>query len=142
MNYLTDLMIFTYWLPLIGMAILWWSGISLVLMYLTFVHFGAVMRARELRDSGQVKWNTDKMLWAWLMVVLVIGLLLDFLLNVWTASVVMLEPPKELLTTYRLIRWNKTTNTSWWTRNVRKPFVDLGKALLDKMDTDGKHIRD
>jgi hypothetical protein len=82
------------------------------------------------------------MLWSWLTMTLVIGLILDFLLNIWTASVVMLEFPKEALTTYRLIRWNKSASTSWWTRNVRKPFVNLGKSLLDKMDTDGKHIKE
>jgi len=138
MNYLTLL----NYVPLVGTFFLWWFCSSLVLMYLTFVHFGAVMRARELRDSKAITWQNDKMLWTWLTVVLVIGLVLDFLLNIWTASVVMFEPPKEFLTTYRLIRWNKSTDTSWWTRNVRKPFVNLGKSLLDKMDTDGKHIKE
>jgi hypothetical protein len=47
----------------------------------------------------------------------------------------------EWLTTSRLIRWNKSQSTSWWTRNVRKPMVNLGKVLLDKVDTDGLHIR-
>ncbi len=135
MSYLTmDL------LYLVAMVFMWWAVSSLVLMYLTFVHFGAVMRARELRDSGAMTWKNDKMLWAWCMVVLAVGLVLDFLLNVYTASPVMLELPKEWLTTYRLIRWNHTASTTWWTRNVRKPFVDLGKALLDKVDTDGRHI--
>lgn len=118
----------------------WWACISLVLMYLTFVHFGAVMRARELRDSRTMTWKNDKVLWSWCMAVLVIGLLLDFLTNVIVATIVMLELPHEWLTTYRLIRWNHTTSTSWWTQKVRRPFVDLGKELLDKMDTDGKHI--
>jgi uncharacterized membrane protein len=138
MNYLTILL---DWLPLVGMIFLWWVGVSLALMYLTFVHFGAVMRARELRDARTMTWQKDKMLWLWCMAVLVIGLVLDLLTNIIVATVVMLEPPKELLTTYRLIRWNHTTSTSWWTRNMRKPFVDLGKSLLDKMDTDGQHIK-
>jgi hypothetical protein len=138
MNHLTILL---NWLPLIGTIILWWAGISLALMYLTFVHFGAVMRARELRDAHTMTVQNDKMLWVWCMATLIIGLLLDFLTNVIVATVVMLEPPREWLTTFRLIRWNHTTSTTWWTRNVRKPFVDLGKALLDKMDTDGQHIK-
>ncbi len=128
-------------LPLIGTLILWWAGISIALMYLTFVHFGAVMRARELRDSRTMSWQTDKILWSWCMATLVIGLVLDMLTNIIVMTPVMLELPKETLTTFRLIRWNHTTSTSWWTRHVRMAFVNLGKALLDKMDTDGQHIK-
>lgn len=80
------------------------------------------------------------MLWAWCIAVLFFGLLLDAALNFWTMPVVMLEFPKNILTTYTLIRWNHSTSTSWWTRHVRRWFVDLGKELLDMMDTDGKHI--
>ena len=138
MNYLTILLDYAL---LAGTVFLWWLGTSLLLMYFTFVHFGAVMRARELRDSRSITWENDKMLWCWLTITLVVGLILDFLLNVYTATPVMLEPPKEALTTFRLIRWNHSTDTSWWTRNIRKPFVNLGKSLLDKMDTDGVHIR-
>jgi hypothetical protein len=78
-----------------GFAI--WLISSIILMELTFAHFGAVMRARELRDSGKLNNRID--------------------------------------------RWNHTTKTDWWTRNVRRRFVGLGKVLLDKMDTDGIHIK-
>lgn len=127
-------------LTLAAQIFVFWLVTSLLLMYLTFVHFGAVMRARQLRDSKTITWQTDKMLWTWLTIVLVVGLVLDFLLNVYTASVVLLEFPREWLTTHRLIRWHHTTRTDWYTRTVRRGFVALGKTLLDKMDTDGIHI--
>lgn len=124
-----------------GKLVAIWALSSLVLMYLTFVHFAAVMRIRELRDSGKISPRGTPLLWWTGMMVLAIGLTLDFLLNVWTASVVMLEFPREWLTSNRLDRWLHSSQTDWWTRVVRKRFVLMGQMLLDPVDTDGVHIQ-
>ena len=117
-----------------------WALLSLFLVYSTWVHFAAIMRMRALRDAGEIDKGRDWVLWAAGAVMTFIGLTLDVLLNIIFGTVVMWELPREWLTTSRLIRWNKSRSTSWWTRNVRKPMVALGKTLLDKVDTDGLHI--
>jgi len=117
-----------------------WALLSLFLVYSTWVHFAAIMRMRALREAGDIDKDRDRMLWATGAAMTFIGLTLDVLLNIIFGTVVMWELPREWLTTSRLIRWNKSRSTSWWTRNVRKPMVALGKTLLDKVDTDGLHI--
>jgi hypothetical protein len=128
-------------LILIAEAVTAWAALSVFLLYSTWVHFAAVMRMRALRDSGGIDKDKDRMLWVCGNIMLAIGLALDVLLNVVVGTVVMLELPREWLTTTRLSRWNRSRGTSWWTRNVRKPMVNLGKVLLDKVDTDGVHIQ-
>jgi len=125
----------------IAEVLAYWALLSLFLLYSTWVHFAAVMRMRALRDSGGISRDKDRTLWACGSLMLAIGLTLDVLVQVVVMSPVMLELPREWLTTTRLIRWNRSKSTSWWTRNVRKPMVNLGKVLLDKVDTDGVHIQ-
>lgn len=126
-------------------AIAYWILISLFLLYSTWVHFAAIMRMRALRDAGEIDRENDRVLWACGSIMFFIGITLDVLVQFFVASPVMLELPIsngkiEWLTTSRLIRWNKSRSNSWWTRNVRRPVVELGKVLLDKVDTDGLHI--
>jgi hypothetical protein len=65
-------------------ALAFWLVSSLLLMELTFAHFGFVMRARELRNSGTISRARTPTLWYWCLLVLAIGLALDFLLNIYT----------------------------------------------------------
>lgn len=130
----------------IAVGLVSWALFSVVLMYSTWVHFAAVMRMRALRDSGQINKDDDRVLWVCGTFMLATGLILDVAVQFIVVTPVFLELPivswkVEWLTTSRLIRWNKSQSTSWWTRNVRKPMVNLGKVLLDKVDTDGIHIR-
>lgn len=137
---------------LIAEVVAGWALLSVFLIYSTWVHFAAVMRMRALRDSGEIDREKDRVLWFCGTAMLAIGLVLDVLVQFIVATPVFMELPPfsrtskgrlvfEWLTTTRLIRWNKSRSTSWWTRNVRKPMVNLGKTLLDKVDTDGIHIQ-
>lgn len=120
----------------------WWVFISAYLILFTWVFFGHIMRLRQLRDAGLMSWKSGPWRCVFGYISLLVGLLHDVATNVWVGTVVMFEVPKELLLTTRLIRWNRSKDTSWYTRNVRKPFVNFGKEMLDAMDTDGKHIID
>jgi len=120
---------------------MWWLIVSFALINFTWVYFAAIMRMRELRDTGKLAWKVNPELCFFSYLNLFIGLLLDVALNFWVATVVMLELPREALTTSRLSRWLYTTKTDWWTRNVRIRFVRFGQAMLDQVDTDGRHIK-
>jgi hypothetical protein len=120
-----------------------WGLISLLLIFLTWVFFLAVMRLREMRDAGKLAFKVSPVLCVFAYVALIIGLILDVLVNYIVATIVLMElpKPKELLTTARLCRWYHTTDTSWYTRTVRIRFVRFGQIMLDSADTDGKHIK-
>ena len=135
-----------------------WALFSLALLYSTWVHFAAIMRMKALRDAGEIDKEKDRVLWVCGSFMLATGLVMDAALQIIVATPVFLEFPIlvkwkqvgqdlrpsfeiEWLTTSRLVRWNRSRSTSWWTRNVRKPMVNLGKVLLDKVDTDGLHIQ-
>lgn len=120
---------------------LFWLLMSWLLLNLTWAYFTAIMRLRQLRDAGRIRFKDNPALWCFAWPNLIVGLVLDVLVNIVVATPVMMELPKEFLTTARLIRWNHSTRTDWWTRNVRKRFVKLGQRLLDPVDTDGIHIR-
>ena len=120
-----------------------WGLFSLLLIFLTWVFFLAVMRLREMRDAGKLAFKVNPILCIFAYVALIIGLLLDVLVNYIVATIVLLELPKpeELLTTARLCRWYHTADTGWYTRSVRMRFVRFGQAMLDSADTDGQHIK-
>lgn len=65
---------------------------------------------------------------------LMLGLLMDFLANVFIASVIFLEPPRELLVTARLQRYMKGP-VNW--RRDRASWICTN--LLDYFDPSGKH---
>jgi hypothetical protein len=133
MNYLTTLLDWTKA----------WGLISVALIFITWVFFLAVMRLREMRDAGKLAFKVNAILCVCAYVALIIGLVLDVLVNYIVATIVLMElpKPKELLTTARLCRWYHTTDTSWYTRSVRMRFVRFGQAMLDSADTDGQHIK-
>ena len=95
---------------------------------------GTLLAAADLPDMGFLPGRDAP---------LIIGLLLDVLVNYIVATIVLLELPKpeELLTTARLCRWYHTADTGWYTRSVRMRFVRFGQAMLDSADTDGQHIK-
>lgn len=122
-------------------GIAWYAGMSVGLIYITWVFFLAVMRLREMRDAGKLGWNASHILCVSAYLVLGVGLVLDALVNFFVCTVVLLELPQEALTTTRLNRWYHSTDTSWYTMNVRKKFVRFGQIMLDAADTDGQHIK-
>ena len=136
-----------------------WGGISILLIFITWVFFLAVMRLREMRDAGKLAFKVSPILCVNAYLALIIGLILDVLVNWIVCTVVLFEiPPSEiswkkiwklnipypipeLLTTSRLCRWYHSTDTSWYTKNVRMRFVRFGQTMLDSADTDGQHIK-
>lgn len=62
------------------------------------------------------------------------GLVLDFLLNVFVMSVVLLELPREMTVSRRLKRHNRAGG--WRAKIVKKVF----EPLLDPFDPSGDHV--
>lgn len=118
-----------------------WCAISLGLIFITWIFFLAIMRLREMRDAGKLAWKVSPILCVSAYLALAIGLVLDALVNWIICTVVLFEFPKEVLTTTRLNRWYHSTDTSWYTRNVRMWWVRFGQIMLDAADTDGQHIK-
>jgi hypothetical protein len=123
--------------------ILSWAWFSIKLVFGTWIYFLAIMRLREMRDAGKMDYSVSPVLFICGRIALVIGLVMDVLVNYIVATVVLMELPrlKEPLTTARLCRWYHSTDTSWYTRNVRLRFVRFGQIMLDSADTTGQHIK-
>ena len=98
--------------------------ITLAYTYLTWVFFVAIMRLKELRDFGILTKESNPVVWYLGVFTLIIGLVLDFAVNMIPMTIVGLELPKESLVTQRLTRWHKSEPGHWWNRHVRKPHED------------------
>ena len=103
---------------------------SFVGLYLLWIFYLAVMTLKRARDANLLT-KTAKFFG---IPVLVIGLLLDFLANVFVMTVMLLELPKETTVTARLKRHNKES-TGW-----RLSIVKWAEPLLDPFDPSGDHI--
>lgn len=103
------------------------------LVYLTWVHYLAIMRAQEVRDSGKLKKVTEKVA----IVMLGIGYLLDFTLNVTLGTLLFLEFPKEALLSPRVAR-HKLEG-----KGYRKKLAGwICDNLLDPFDPSGCHCKE
>ncbi len=90
------------------------SGIlySLAIFYITAICYVAVMHWKILKDNGVLQtlhWSSKAIGYT----TLYIGLVFDMLLNVLVMTAVLLELPKEVLTTSRIKRWYWNTNGGW-----------------------------
>ena len=103
---------------------------ALGLAYATWVFYLAVMNLAMARRAGTLS-RTALVLG---MPVLVVGGLLDLLLNMTVMSLVLLELPKELTVTKRLKRHHKQS-TGW-----RLAVVLWFEPLLDPYAPNGDHI--
>lgn len=101
-----------------------------VAIYLLWIHYAAAMRLMQVRDSGKL----TKAIKAIGYPALVIGLGLDFLVNVTVCSLVFLEIPKEYTVSARLWR---LSNAQGSYRN--KLALWLRVNLLDALDPSGVH---
>ena len=98
--------------------------------YALWVFYIAVMGLKRVRDAGQLsKWATR-----FGYPVLVIGIVLDVIVNWFVVTLLLLEFPKELLVTTRFKR-HMRESTGW-----RLKVVKFFEPLLDPFDPDGKHI--
>jgi len=103
---------------------------SVLSIYLLWIFYVAVMGIKRVRDEGKL----TKFALALGLPVLVIGLLLDFIVNVFVMTLLLLEPPKEMTVTARLKRHHK--DSSGW----RLAVVHFFEPILDPFDPDGDHI--
>lgn len=127
------------------MAVLIVLGAGFGLMFATWFHYLAIMSLQHVRKTSTLN------PWAYRfgMLILGAGYLLDFLSNILPLTVLMLEPPHELLVSARVSR-HQRVNASWqdakglrryimkWRYSVA---VWTCKNLLDPFDPSGCHCK-
>lgn len=103
--------------------------IALGLTYALYVFYSAVMNIKRVRDAGKLT-TFGKVLGY---PTLLIGLVLDLLVNVLVMSIILLEIPREWTVTSRLKRHQ--ASTGW-----RLAVVKFFEPVLDPLDPSGDHI--
>ena len=98
--------------------------------YALWIFYIAVMGLKRARDDKKLT-ATAKVLGY---PVLVVGLILDFFVNVLPMTILLLELPQETTVTSRLKRHNRES-TGW-----RKSVALWAEPLLDPFDPSGDHI--
>lgn len=111
------------------MTYLYFFLIALGLTYGLYVFYCAVMNIKRVRDMGKL----TKLGMAFGYPTLVIGLVLDLLVNVLVMTPLLLELPRELTVTSRLKRHQ--SSTGW-----RLAVVKFFEPVLDPLDPSGDHI--
>lgn len=104
--------------------------LSIPAIWTLWVMFTAVMRLRQVRDEGKL--TTAMKVFGYPL--LAVGLVLDFLVNVFVGSVLFLELPHEMTLSARLWRLSNgepgyRQKVSFWIRT----------NLLDAIDPSGVH---
>lgn len=119
-------------IALIGTAlvVLEWVGYGLALVYGLWIFYLAVMNLKRARDVGRLYGPAV----APGVFSLVLGYFLDFVVNVFVFSVILLEPPRETTVTARLKR-HAAKNT--WRGAVARWFA---ANFLDPFDPSGRHV--
>lgn len=97
--------------------------------WLLWIFYTAVMRLKQVRDAGKL--TTAMKVFGY--PVLILGLLLDFFVNVVFASIIFVEIPKEWTVSARLTR---LSSGSGWRAKVAN---SIRVALLDEIDPAGIH---
>ena len=105
-------------------------GVSLLITYALYVWYAAVMNIKRVRDMGKL--TTLGKVFGY--PTLVIGLILDLLVNWFVMTIILLEVPRELTVTSRLKRHHKES-TGW-----RLAVVKFFEPVLDPLDPSGDHI--
>jgi len=108
----------------------WYALGSLTLTYALYIVYGSVMNIKRVRDGGKLTTMGKALGYP----TLVIGLVLDLLVNVLVMTPLMLELPREFTVTSRLKRHN-ATSTGW-----RLAVVKFFEPVLDPLDPSGDHI--
>jgi len=104
--------------------------ITLMCVYLLWVHYVAVMRLMQVRDAGQLTAAMKAIGYP----ALFVGLLLDLIVNTIVATVIFVELPKELTVSSRLTRHSE--RGEGWRMRVA---LAIRTALLDNIDPNGVH---
>jgi hypothetical protein len=112
------------------LVILYTVLIAIGLTYGLYVFYAAVMNLQRVRDMGLLTPMAKVLAYP----TLVIGLILDLIVNIFVFTVVLLELPQELTVTARLKRHHKES-TGW-----RLAVVKFLEPILDPLDPSGDHI--
>lgn len=105
-------------------------GTTLALTYCLYIVYGSVMNIKRVRDMGKLT-TFGKVLGY---PTLIIGLVLDLLVNLLLMTPVMFELPREFTVTSRLKR-HHATSTGW-----RLAVVKFFEPVLDPLDPSGDHV--
>ena len=105
-------------------------GLSLATTYGLYVFYAAVMNIKRVRDAGKL--TTLGKVFGY--PTLVIGLILDLLVNWFVMTIVLLEVPRELTVTSRLKRHHKEST------GYRLAVVKFFEPVLDPLDPSGDHV--
>ncbi len=108
----------------------YYVGFSLGGFYILWILYLAVMSLKRARDGGTLS-RFGVVLG---IPVLFIGWFVDFLVNVFVMTLIMLELPKEMTVTARLKRHNQTST------GYRLAVVKWFEPLLDPFDPSGDHV--
>lgn len=103
---------------------------SFITFYLLWIFYLSVMNLKPVKDTG----GLNKTCLYLGMPVLIIGLLLDLIANVFIMSLILLELPKETTVTKRLKR-HKRESTGY-----RLKIAEWFESILDAFDPSGDHI--
>ena len=103
--------------------------ITLLCVYLLWVHYVAVMRLMQVRDAGHLTAAKKAIGYP----ALLVGLLLDLIVNTVVATLIFIELPREWTVSARLTRHSESTG---WRQRVA---VAIRTALLDNIDPNGVH---
>ena len=134
------------------MSYTYFTVVSLAATYVLWIVYIAIMGFKRAKNDGTLSKTAKALGYPWL----VVGYLLDGVVNFVVLTVLLIELPRELTVTARLQRHNITkkiedfTGFSWWGcfrawfKNVmlpwRKALVCWAKPLLDPFDPSGTHI--
>jgi len=90
------------------------------LIAISFLLYVAVMKLQELKDLGKLTWKH----WTIGIPVLIVGIILDVILNVIVGSLLFKELPREFLFTARLDRQGRNGSkiAQWICRFILNPF--------------------
>ena len=103
---------------------------TLLTTYLLWVFYVAVMHIAKVRDAGKL----SRAAYALGVPTLIIGFVLDLIVNVFVMTIILLELPRETTVTKRLKRHHKDS-TGW-----RIKVVEFFEMILDAFDPDGDHV--
>lgn len=109
---------------------LYYLAASTAAFYALWVFYLAVMNLSRAKKAGQLS-TTALILGT---PVLIVGYLLDFIVNVFVMTLVLLERPQELTVTARLKR-HHAESTGW-----RLAVVLWFEPILDPFDPSGDHV--
>lgn len=111
------------------MTLTMWAFASI---YTLWVFYLAVMNLKRAKDAGTIPRTA---LWFGYPVLLA-GLLIDLFVNVFVATVIFLDLPRELTMTARLKRYVREQPGTWRASVA----VWFAANLLDAFDPSGKHV--